>query len=60
MVRKRALAGMRPLGLTVSADTKLVDQRLSVYDREVKAVTYHELDVRAVSNGFEATFIVDI
>ena len=46
--------------LTVTAGTQLVDQHLSVYDREVKAVTYHELDVRAVPGGFEATVIVDI
>jgi SHS2 domain-containing protein len=30
------------------------------FDREVKAVTYHELAIRRTPTGFEATLIVDI
>jgi SHS2 domain-containing protein len=26
----------------------------------VKAITYHELSIRAIAGGFEATLIVDI
>lgn len=32
----------------------------STCDREVKAVTYHELALRPIAGGFEATYIVDI
>ncbi len=32
----------------------------SAYDREVKAITYHELEVRRTERGYEATFIVDV
>jgi SHS2 domain-containing protein len=46
--------------LAVRARTALVDERRSGYDREVKAVTYHELAIRPVPGGFEATVIVDI
>jgi len=37
-----------------------VDVERSVYLREVKAITYHELSIRPIDNGFEATLIVDI
>ena len=46
--------------LTVTAKTALVDQVRSIFHREVKAVTYHELSIRAIPGGYEATFIVDI
>ncbi len=46
--------------LMVEAVTEPVDLERSVFHREVKAVTYHELDIREVAGGFEATFIVDI
>lgn len=32
----------------------------SAYDHEVKAITYHELEVRRTERGYEATFIVDV
>jgi SHS2 domain-containing protein len=47
-------------GLEVSATAALVDEERSSYHREVKAVTYHELSIRPVPGGFEATFMVDI
>lgn len=46
--------------LSLTAETAEVDEARSVLEREVKAVTYHELDVRTVPGGYEATFIVDI
>lgn len=46
--------------LSVRGESAAVDQEKSVYCREVKAVTYHELAIREVEGGFEATFIVDI
>lgn len=49
-----------PRRLAVSGETRPVDDRRSTFEREVKAVTYHELAVREVPGGYEATFIVDI
>ncbi len=41
-------------------ETALVDRERSDYRREVKAITYHELDIREIPGGFEAAVIVDI
>jgi len=46
--------------LTVTAKTAPVDLERSAFHREVKAITYHELNIRPIPGGFEATFIVDI
>ena len=46
--------------LTVTAKTAPVDLERSAFHREVKAVTYHELSIRTISGGYEATLIVDI
>ena len=46
--------------LCATAKTKLVDRERSVYHREVKAITYHELDIRQIPGGYQATIIVDI
>ena len=46
--------------LEVVLQTAPVDEERSVYHREVKAVTYHELDIRTIPGGYEAVFIVDI
>ena len=46
--------------LKVTVRTANVDQERSDLLREVKAVTYHELDIRAIPGGHEATIIVDI
>lgn len=46
--------------LEVVLESRLVDEERSVYYREVKAVTYHELAIRAIEGGVEATLIVDI
>ncbi len=46
--------------LTVSGKAADVDLERSVYCREVKAITYHDLGIRKVDGGYEATLIVDI
>ncbi|MFQ5413837.1 MAG: archease [Phycisphaerae bacterium] len=46
--------------LIATARTAHIDPQRSTYDREVKAITYHELGIRELADGFEATFIVDI
>ena len=37
-----------------------LDGRRSVYHREVKAITYHQLGIRAIEGGYEAVYIVDV
>ena len=46
--------------LTATAFMSLVDRERSIYHHEVKAITYHELDIRSIPGGYEATVIVDI
>jgi len=46
--------------LAADADAFRVDVKRSVFLREVKAITYHELEIRSVPGGVEATVIVDI
>gem|GEM_PF-161170 len=46
------------LGATI--DFRCVDEERSAYHREVKAITYHELAIRSIVGGCEATVIVDI
>lgn len=46
--------------LTVTAKTASVDLERSAFHREVKAITYHELRIRTIAGGCEATLIVDI
>jgi SHS2 domain-containing protein len=46
--------------LVVSGKAADVDARRSTFCREVKAITYHELGIREVHGGYEATLIVDI
>ncbi len=40
--------------------TQSVDLAQSTLQREVKAVTYHELAINPTTDGFQATMIVDI
>lgn len=49
-----------PRHLAVRASSAPVDLEASIYSREVKAITYHELAIRPIDGGFEARFIVDI
>ncbi len=46
--------------LSATVETALVDAERSLIDREVKAVTYHQLDICEINGGCEATVIVDI
>lgn len=46
--------------LQATVTTRRLDRDRSVLHREVKAITYHELDIRPIDGGFEATIIVDI
>ena len=46
--------------LTAGVQATLADRAHSAYHREVKAITYHELEIRSVPGGYEATVIVDI
>jgi len=46
--------------LTVTAKSAPIDAERSVFHREVKAITYHELNIRPIPGGYEATIIVDI
>lgn len=49
-----------PTLLEVRGDAQAIDLNRTVYYREVKAITYHELSIRPHLAGFEATVIVDI
>ena len=46
--------------LRATARSCALNEAQSEFSREVKAVTYHELAIRAVPDGYEATYIVDI
>ncbi|MFQ5591332.1 MAG: archease [Phycisphaerae bacterium] len=46
--------------LRATARAAVIDTARSEFHREVKAITYHELDIRTIPGGFEATIIVDI
>ncbi len=47
-------------GLRVAVRTRAIDEDRCVFLREVKAITYHALDIVDVPGGFQATIIVDI
>lgn len=46
--------------LVVHAQSVAINQRHSDFLREIKAVTYHELEIAEVDGGYQATIIVDI
>ncbi len=46
--------------LVVDVQLAAVDEAVSSFEREVKAVTYHALEVVKHNDGFKATIIVDI
>jgi SHS2 domain-containing protein len=54
------VAEFTPQRLVVTAEARPIDEGRSALEREVKAVTYHELAIRPVAGGYEATYIVDI
>jgi len=49
-----------PQRIRVSGKMRAVDPAASDFAREIKAVTYHELAIRPIAGGYEATYIVDI
>ncbi len=49
-----------PQHLAVSGQARPVDLAASVLEREVKAVTYHQLAICRRADGYEATCILDI
>ncbi len=49
-----------PGRLIATGESCRVDRQRSALDREVKAVTYHGLQLHQILGGYEATFIVDI
>jgi len=55
-----AVEEFSPTRLRVDAETRALDLDRSSLEREVKAVTYHQLELRPAAGGYEATFIVDI
>ena len=46
--------------LVVTGAATPIDAAQSAFEREVKAVTYHELAIRRIADGWEATYILDI
>lgn len=46
--------------LAATCTTAPIDEDACIFAREVKAITYHELAIREIEGGFEATLIVDI
>lgn len=49
-----------PRRFVVRGAARALDTERSILLREVKAITYHELTLRPVEGGYEATYIVDI
>ena len=49
-----------PGRLAASGESRAVSREKSAFDREVKAVTYHGLEIRAVEGGYETRFVVDV
>jgi SHS2 domain-containing protein len=46
--------------LAVAGESRPVCREKSAFDREIKAVTYHGLEIRTIDGGYQATYIVDI
>jgi SHS2 domain-containing protein len=60
MVTVVEVEAFEPGRLVVAADSQVVSRERSALDREVKAITYHGLDLQQVEGGYEVTYIVDI
>ena len=60
LVFGRFAASVRPDGLTGTAWGEPFDPTRHVLDHEVKAITYHELKVEQVEDGWLAEVVVDI
>ena len=60
MVTKIGSAVLSESLLTACCTIASIDEDACIFAREVKAITYHELAIREIPGGFEATMIVDI
>ena len=46
--------------LSVTVRLNRIDKERSVFDREIKAITYHYLSLEPIEGGYQAVYIVDI
>ncbi|MCG3136179.1 MAG: Protein archease [Phycisphaerae bacterium] len=53
-------AKLIPPDLEIQGQLARIDELRSSFDREIKAVTYHRLEVRQTPTGWTATLIIDI
>lgn len=60
VAHKLAVEDFTETHLAVSLRLAEIEPQRTVYHREVKAITYHDLDVKEIPGGFEATVILDI
>lgn len=60
MLTDLAVELFEPGRLRAAGESRPVSPSQSLFDREVKAVTYHGLVIRELSGGYEAEYIVDI
>lgn len=49
-----------PGRLNATGESQILDPEKSLYDREVKAITYHGLRITPIEGGHELRYIVDI
>ncbi|HOA75633.1 MAG TPA: archease [Phycisphaerae bacterium] len=60
MVTDLTVETFEPGCLRASGQSYTVDRDASLLDREVKAVTYHGLEINRIDDGYETRYIVDI
>jgi len=60
MITQPSVELFEPGRLVVQGQSRPISRSKSTLEREVKAVTYHGLDLRPVAGGYEARFILDI
>ena len=60
MVARRIEVHIDPQGLSARCDGEPIDSSRHQLDHEIKAITYHELQVRQRADGWFAQVIVDI
>lgn len=60
MVTAIRVEAFEPGRLEVTGESHIIDPSASLFDREVKAVTYHGLELKPVAGGYQLEYIVDI
>lgn len=60
MVTTAEVEVFEPGRLIATGESRAIDRAASDLQREVKAITYHGLELRPVEGGYEAIYIVDI